>query len=455
MTDTTTTAPESMQYRTEVKQLLNILAHSLYTDREIFLRELISNASDALNRIQFELLTNHDVLDHDRELAIWLETDREAHTLTIRDSGIGMTHDELIENLGTIAHSGAKTFLANAQEKQATLEEIIGQFGVGFYSVFMVAEQVSVTSRSFLPDAQAWTWTSSGESDFTLTPADKADRGTTIVITLKHEGDEDAADFADNWRIEQVVKKHSDYVSFPIYLVETKPVRGRRGRGDRRNRDHEPHDQPAQGPVAASPAGGRGRGRVQRILQAAHLRFQRPHAARASGHGRAGECAQPALCAQQAGTQQHDGHEPGAGPQALQPQGADPGAQHGSAARISALCGGRGGFRRPAPQRLPGDRAVQPGHAPTQEGVERSGVEGVEEAGRRRTGQVPGILERVRRLPQRGGGHGLRQPGFGRGSPALPLLQDRKPGRSGLRPGGHRPHAHGPGPRSTTSWARA
>lgn len=231
MTDTTTTAPalESMQYRTEVKQLLNILAHSLYTDREIFLRELISNASDALNRIQFELLTNHDVLDHDRELAIWLETDREAHTLTIRDSGIGMTHDELIENLGTIAHSGAKTFLANAQEKQATLEEIIGQFGVGFYSVFMVAEQVSVTSRSFLPDAQAWTWTSSGESDFTLTPADKADRGTTIVITLKHEGDEDAADFANTWRIEQVVKKHSDYVSFPIYLVETKSVRDDEG----------------------------------------------------------------------------------------------------------------------------------------------------------------------------------------------------------------------------------
>lgn len=219
MSETVTATPESLEYRTEVKQLLDILAHSLYTDREIFLRELISNASDALNRIQYELLTNHEVVDPDRELAIRLAVDNEAKTITISDSGIGMNHDELIQNLGTIAHSGAKAFLSNAGEgNKASVEEIIGQFGVGFYSVFMVAAEVTVTSRSYRVGEQAWTWSSQGDSRFTLTPADKSDRGTTILIKLK----EDAEEFGNNWRIEQIVKKHSDYVSFPIYLKEPK-----------------------------------------------------------------------------------------------------------------------------------------------------------------------------------------------------------------------------------------
>jgi len=208
--------PESLEYRTEVKQLLDILAHSLYTDREIFLRELISNASDALNRIQFELLTNQDVVDADRELAIHLAVDSEAKTITLADSGIGMSHDELIQNLGTIAHSGAKNFIQNAGAEKSKIDEIIGQFGVGFYAVFMVAAEVSVTSRSYRPDDQAWTWASQGDSKFTLTPADKTDRGTTIVIKLK----EDAEEFANTWRIESIIKKHSDYVSFPIYLKQ-------------------------------------------------------------------------------------------------------------------------------------------------------------------------------------------------------------------------------------------
>ena len=219
MTEPVTIAPESLEYRTEVKQLLDILAHSLYTDREIFLRELVSNASDALNRIQFEQLTNHDVLDHDRELAIHIAVDKEAKTITIADSGIGMNHDELIQNLGTIAHSGAKAFLSTAGEgNKASVEEIIGQFGVGFYSVFMIAAEVTVTSRSYRLDDQAWTWQSTGDSRFTLIPAEKSDRGTTIFIQLK----EDADEFANNWRLEQIIKKHSDYVSFPIYLQEDK-----------------------------------------------------------------------------------------------------------------------------------------------------------------------------------------------------------------------------------------
>ncbi len=215
MSDRANPPAESLEYRTEVKQLLDILAHSLYTDRAIFLRELISNASDALNRIQFEMLTNHDVLDPEREPAIWLRPDAAARTLTVADSGVGMNRDELIENLGTIAHSGARTFLQNAAKGQLAQEEIIGQFGVGFYSVFMVAERVTVTSRSYRPGEQAWRWSSTGDSSFTLEPADKAARGTEIVIHLK----EDAAEFAEPWRIESIVRKHSDYVSFPIYVA--------------------------------------------------------------------------------------------------------------------------------------------------------------------------------------------------------------------------------------------
>ena len=150
MADNTTTSPtETLEYRAEVKQLLDILAHSLYTDREVFLRELISNASDALNRVQFEMLTNHDVIDAEAELAIHINVDEEAKTIIISDTGIGMNREEMVQNLGTIAHSGARTFLQNAGESKSTLEEIIGQFGVGFYSVFMVADEVTVTSRSY------------------------------------------------------------------------------------------------------------------------------------------------------------------------------------------------------------------------------------------------------------------------------------------------------------------
>ena len=207
---------ESLEFKAEVQQLLNILSRSLYTEREIFLRELISNASDALNRIQFEMLTNHDVLDPETELAIHIDFDEDAKTLTVSDSGIGMTREELIENLGTIAHSGAVAFLKNL-EAENRVEDIIGQFGVGFYSVFMVADEVRVTSRSYVPDAAAWTWTSHGDSTYTLSPAEKADRGTVIEISLK----EDATEFTSTWKLEQIVKKHSNYVSFPVYVGET------------------------------------------------------------------------------------------------------------------------------------------------------------------------------------------------------------------------------------------
>ncbi len=204
---------ESLEFRAEVQQLLNILSHSLYKEREIFLRELISNASDALHRVQFVQLTNDDVLDSDAELAIRATIDEEANTITVADTGIGMTRDELVENLGTIAHSGAMAFLKTLEEGHK-LEEIIGQFGVGFYAVFMVAEEVRVTTRSYLPEAGAWTWISTGDSTYRLTPAEKAERGTVVEIQLKEE----AKEFASPWRLEQIVQAYSNYVSFPIYV---------------------------------------------------------------------------------------------------------------------------------------------------------------------------------------------------------------------------------------------
>ncbi|HET91192.1 MAG TPA: molecular chaperone HtpG [Chloroflexi bacterium] len=209
------TDQETLEFRAQVQQLLNILANSLYTEREIFMRELISNASDALHRVQFEMLTNREVLDPDAELAIRVAFDAEARTLTIADTGIGMTREELIENLGTIAHSGAMAFLQGLEQGQRP-DDMIGQFGVGFYSVFMVAEQVTVTSRSYRPAASAWHWTSRGDSRFTLSPAAQETRGTVVEIQLK----EDAVEFASAWRLKQVIKKHSDYVSFPIYMED-------------------------------------------------------------------------------------------------------------------------------------------------------------------------------------------------------------------------------------------
>lgn len=206
---------ESVPFKAEIRQLLDILIHSLYTDREIFLRELISNASDALHRLQYQKLNGAEVVDPDAELGITLRADAEARTLTLIDTGIGMTHDELIENLGTIAHSGARQFMQSLAEGRKAAD-IIGQFGVGFYSVFMVAEEVQVTSRSWQPEAQAWTWTCRGDDAYTLTPAEKATRGTEIVIRLK----EDAKEFAETWRVEQIIHKHSDFVSFPITLGE-------------------------------------------------------------------------------------------------------------------------------------------------------------------------------------------------------------------------------------------
>jgi HSP90 family molecular chaperone len=208
---------EQFQFQAEIQQLLNILVHSLYTEREIFLRELISNASDALNRAQFEALTNRDILDAEPEIR--LIPNEQDKTLTIRDTGIGMTHDDLVNNLGVIARSGAKSFIEALRSQKAdaaAVNDVIGQFGVGFYSAFMVADKIRVVSRSVQRDGQAWAWESDGGSTFSIEPAEKETRGTDVILHLK----DDAREFLQAWTLKDIIRRHSDYIAFPIFVGE-------------------------------------------------------------------------------------------------------------------------------------------------------------------------------------------------------------------------------------------
>jgi len=204
--------PAAVPFRTEVRQLLNILAHSLYSDREIFLRELISNASDALHRVQFEMVTNTDVVDADAELEVRISVDEDAKTITISDTGIGMSRQDLIDHLGTIAQSSARSLVERLEAGQRS--SIIGQFGVGFYSAFVVADEVTVISRSHRRDEPAALWRSTGDETFTVAAAEREQRGTTVILRLKEE----AHEFATPWRVRQIIRRHSNFVAFPVYV---------------------------------------------------------------------------------------------------------------------------------------------------------------------------------------------------------------------------------------------
>lgn len=208
----TTQAPERHEFQAEVKQILDIVVHSLYTDKEIFIRELISNASDATEKLRHTQLTETEVFDADLELEIQVSADEEAGTITIRDFGIGMTHDELIENLGTIAHSGSKAFLNALKESGERNDNLIGQFGVGFYSAFMVADKVEVFTRTWSPEGNCYRWQSDGSGAYEIEPVEGERRGTRIVIHLK----DDYKDFAKKDRIESIIKKYSTFVQFPV-----------------------------------------------------------------------------------------------------------------------------------------------------------------------------------------------------------------------------------------------
>ena len=206
---------EEFQFQAEMEQLLHLIVHALYTHREIFLRELISNASDALNKIRFRMLTDKHVLDPDADLKITIEVDPNEGTFAIEDSGIGMTREELIREIGTVARSGTLEFLKQLQQQKGAVDaSLIGQFGVGFYSVFMVAEEVTIETRHADPESRGYRWRSRGTGTFSIEEIERPHRGTRISFKLK----EDAREFSEPERVKQIIKRYSNFVDFPIYL---------------------------------------------------------------------------------------------------------------------------------------------------------------------------------------------------------------------------------------------
>ncbi|AXO18236.1 molecular chaperone HtpG [Providencia stuartii] len=206
---------ETRGFQSEVKQLLQLMIHSLYSNKEIFLRELISNASDAADKLRFRALSKSELYENDGELRVRISANKEDGTLTISDNGIGMSRDEVIENLGTIAKSGTKAFLESLGSDQAKDSQMIGQFGVGFYSAFIVADKVTVRSRAAGAAAdQGVFWESAGEGEYTIADIEKADRGTEITLHLR----EDEKEFLDSWRLRSVISKYSDHIALPVEI---------------------------------------------------------------------------------------------------------------------------------------------------------------------------------------------------------------------------------------------
>jgi molecular chaperone HtpG len=223
MTAKSKSKAETMGFQTEAKQLLQLMIHSLYSNKEIFLRELISNASDATDKLRVEALENSALYESDGELRIRIAVNEEAKTIEISDNGIGMSKDEVIANLGTIAKSGTSEFLKNLTGDQKKDSQLIGQFGVGFYSSFIVAKQVVVESRRAGEAAnEAVRWTSEGEADFKVESIEKADRGTSITLILK----DDEQEFANNWRLRSIIKKYSDHIAIPVQMEKIQPPAG-------------------------------------------------------------------------------------------------------------------------------------------------------------------------------------------------------------------------------------
>ncbi|HEB98840.1 MAG TPA: molecular chaperone HtpG, partial [Thiotrichales bacterium] len=207
---------ETLEFQAEVRQLLNLMIHSLYSNKEIFLRELISNASDACDKLRFEALTDDALYEGDTDLGIRIKLDKEARTLTISDNGIGMNREEVMENIGTIAKSGTRQFFESLTGDQAKDAQLIGQFGVGFYSAFIVADKVTVeTRRAGLGPEHGVRWTSDGEGSYTLETIERKPRGTDVILHLREGEDE----FLEEYRIRTIVHKYSDHIALPIRML--------------------------------------------------------------------------------------------------------------------------------------------------------------------------------------------------------------------------------------------
>ena len=219
-----TTKAEKREFQAEVKQLMQLMIHSLYSNKEIVLRELISNASDAADKLRFEALANSALYENDTELKITVGFDQEKRTVTISDNGIGMSRDEVIANIGTIAKSGTKEFMQSLSGDEAKDANLIGQFGVGFYSSFIIADKVTLTTRR-AGDSEAVQWQSAGEGDYTLEAATKASRGTEITLHLRKDEDE----FLNDWQLKSIIRKYSDHITLPIVMKKSEWKEGEQG----------------------------------------------------------------------------------------------------------------------------------------------------------------------------------------------------------------------------------
>ena len=256
---TVDTNKEALGFETEVRQLLDLMIHSLYSNQEIFLRELISNASDAADRLRFEGLQDDSLFEDDSDLNIRVEYNKTQKTISVLDNGIGMSRQEVVDNLGTIAKSGTQQFFASLTGDQTRDSQLIGQFGVGFYSSFIVAEKVEVvTRRAGLPREEGVRWVSDGKSEYTVETVDRPKRGTKVTLYLRKE----AKEFLDGYRLRSIISKYSDHISLPIVM----PKEGKDEKGDETVNDREAHM------WTRNKKGYQGRG-IQRVLQDRVPRF--------------------------------------------------------------------------------------------------------------------------------------------------------------------------------------
>ncbi|KAF1856459.1 hypothetical protein Lal_00048582 [Lupinus albus] len=429
------TQKETLGFQTEVKQLLHLMIHSLYSNKEIFLRELISNASDAADKLRFEALAKPELLEGGAELKIRVSFDKDSKTVTLEDNGIGMSRDEVIAHLGTIAKSGTADFLKNLSGDQKKDSHLIGQFGVGFYSAFIVADKVDVfTRRAGLSAAEGVHWSSRGEGEFDIANVEKAERGTRIVLHLK-AGEEE---FADGWRLRNVIKKYSDHIALPIELPKEhygeekdKPAEPEwetvnrasalwtRPRTEVKDEEyqefykHVAHD--FENPLSWS------HNKVEGKLEYTSLLYVRP--------------AHRSTCTS-VKRREASGSTSSACSSWIRPNSSCP---------VHALHQGRGGLQRPVAERLPRDPPERPGDRLHEVGADQARAGHAGETGQERARAIQGLLEELRPGPQGRPGGGLRQQGEDR-RPAAFRLHQRRKRRAERLPGRlHRPHEGRPG----------
>ena len=438
---------ETLGFQAEVKQLLQLMIHSLYSNKEIFLRELISNASDAADKLRFEAINNDALYGNDHELKITVSFDKDAKTITISDNGIGMSRDEVISHLGTIAKSGTKEFFGKLSGDQQADAALIGQFGVGFYSGFIVADKIIVNTRRAGEFAsEGVRWESRGEGDYSVEPIEKTNRGTDVILHLR-AGEEE---LLSSWKLKSIIRKYSDHISLPIHDAE-----GRVGRREERNRPEGRIRDRQPGQRAVGPQQGRHHaGAVRRILQARLARL--PGAADADPQPRRGpQRVHPAAVRAEPRAVRPVGPQQARRHQAVRQARVHHGRRRAADAGLPALHQGRDRLERPAAERLARDPAgvarrqgdprrldqARAGHAGRTGQRRRAGKEG----------QVHHLLEGVR--PGAEGRHrrGRDQQGPHRQAAALRLDRERQRRPEHLAGRLHRPHEGRPGRRSTTS----